>query len=259
MTEWWARIAEKHDFSKFPEDEWLTVFLPMQPWHVSRQGHRSQADLTGQGAIDVKITFPTIEGDSWTFQEAVAHSEKVFQNFKAESESKILFVASLEALSSVAGARLAPLCRAPSKLTSQPICVPAITLQEVIAESEKDVWAFEMLLSAGVQSIQTKSLDLQPALFREWFGEAVMGSKTMPGKRPKAWSILPRDWLIMATITTLTQHGLNQTRNDTTEEQHSAYDAIAEAAKRQKINGVSSYETVKTIVRRLKARHLWVR
>jgi hypothetical protein len=63
----------------------------------------------------------------------------------------------------------------------------------------------------------------------------------------------------MATITTLTQHGLNQTRNDTTEEQHSAYDAIAEAAKRQKINGVSSYETVKTIVRRLKARHLWVR
>lgn len=231
----------------------------MQPWHVSRKGHRSQADLTGQGAIDAKMIFPTIEGASWTFQEAVAHSEEVFQNFKAEAESKILFAVSLEALSSVAGARLAPLCIAPSKLISQPICVPAIALQEVIAESERDVWAFEMLLSAGVQSIQTKSVDFQPALFREWFGEAVKGSKTMPGKRPKAWNILPRDWLIVATINTLTQHGLNPTRNDGTEEQHSAYDAISEAAKRQKIAGVSSYETVKTIVRRLKTRHLWVR
>ncbi|MCF3594181.1 hypothetical protein LZG00_09230 [Rhodobacteraceae bacterium LMO-12] len=250
MAEFWARVRQSHDFVGYPFENWFTVFVPFQPWHVARLGIERQADLTGVGNVDVKVVFPSVDGPSWTFEQAVEYCEAVFQaHAKISDPEGLLFSLSLEAFSVVDGARLAPLCAAPNKQLSQPVCVPKEALKLEIKKSRRDVFSFLMLQNAGIQTIRTKSMDQCCSEFREWFAGYLNQAHKMPGRRPKNWALISRDWMLFQVIAKLTQHGLTKTRNDVSAAT-SAFDAVALAAVKTKLGGVTSYETVKSIVKR---------
>lgn len=67
-----------------------------------------------------------------------------------------------------------------------------------------------------------------------------------PPKVKKGWGTYTRNLWVRALVRTLSQHGYRATRNEAST-LRSACDAVAEAAVKARVAGVSSYETVEDI------------
>ena len=89
-------------------------------------------------------------------------------------------------------------------------------------------------------------MDRQPTAFQNWFTKLVTGDAKRPEKQPKYWATLLRDRLISDLVSTLRKHGIDHSRNPTTDED-AGFDIVANACLDAGIKGVSSDQTVKGI------------
>jgi hypothetical protein len=144
------------------------------------------------------------------------------------------------------GARLGRPVVAPNGLLAQEIVLPETTFADLLDEAGHDAAAFHILQSAGLQCVRTDCLDVQPRKFRDWFFRLISG-RIPEIQRPKTWGNWRRNRLILGFISKCHRHGLSIYRNEASSRRASAIDAVAEAARKVKLRGVSSYETVRKI------------
>ncbi|MGY3437023.1 MULTISPECIES: hypothetical protein [unclassified Marinovum] len=202
------------------------------------------------------IVAPANANEEWSYSQAVEHCAREFQNFRQRFKvdpsgvNDPLFHTALEHID---GAELAQLSIAPDNSISQPICIPRPALNRELVSAADNLEVFCILRAAGLRSMETRSLDMQPRAFREWFGGVCLGRIQPPGKRPKSWGDLKRNELIYYQVTELAKHGLTVFRNDASAP-HSALDAIADAAKAAGLPSPRSYETVKRIYTEVRRR-----
>jgi len=252
--EWWLRIKPKNEQDKFPAGHWLSVLVPLQIQHAITLGVNKQCDLIGPGLLDMKLVFPDEENAAWDYSQAVEYCIHELQEFRArggEDSIKAINDFVIQKVEHLKGAELGQPKVAPNGLVAQQVLVPEDTWRGILLGSETNLEDFQILKELGVHWIATGQLDFQPAEIREWFGQVVMGRKKPPGRRPEAWAKWRRNHLIYAIVRNLEKHSVHPMRNPLNDE--SGCDAVACAAVRIRLRGISSYETVRKIYSEIKS------
>lgn len=235
--------------SSWPDDA-LVILVSLQNELAYLKGVDDQSKLTGKRLYDVKIEPQFEDGTRWSANQAHNYCEAALSEFKQQGEGKApeqIDDSLLRALQNSENFRyLGEAVIAPSGLGAQEIIVPANKLQSLIGEAESDVTAFRTLEAAGFQCIRVGLLDRQPSVFKVWFEKVVTKQLKAPGRRPKFWANLMRDHLLVIMVDTLISHGIQVSKNPTTDSDH-AFQIVADAFRKAKISSVRTAKTVSDI------------
>lgn len=236
-----------------PEDEAISVLVPFHLRHVIAFGKSKQSDLSGDGEVDSKVVLDYTIGLNWDFPNAVAYCSNAFMDFKKRMDEGNLSLdrmATVEMLELLPGAMLGRQIVAPNGLLAQEVILPKKTYETMISEAAYEPVAFLLAREIGRICLENRHFDLQPQAFRQWAVQVLVGQASPPKKRPERWGKFPRNHLVISLTKQLVAKGMTMTRNEASGAT-SAFDAIAEGALAARVQGLSSYETVKGIFYRI--------
>lgn len=249
-TELWVRFLPRQYSRLARTDSGLGVIIPFNARHIVKIGKTCQADLTGPGVTDVKMVVPIDETGPWAFPLAFRYCVQQLNDFltaQRDHQKSAYRHVMYESVELLTGAFLGRPMAAPNGMLGQEIVLPGELIESLIHDSKKNIDAYLLLNEIGLQCLENGQIDVQPALFRDWFSAVTTGLMSPPGRKPEKWKNMSRNLMLFALIQYLKRNGINPTRNEAGSESTSGCDAVAEAAVKVRLRGVTSYETVRKI------------
>lgn len=243
MPEYFARLREwSACLDQIPNDA-VTVCVGQRTNHIIRQNTTSQAKLQGVGLADLRLTLPETTDGKWAYNEALAFCENGLSDLSNMPDEELSKKIALELVETLEGAELGPIVRTPTGAISQLVVLPPDVWKSLIADAESDVGCYLTAREIGFSQMEHRIFDNQPDGFRDWFGAILLGKKTAPKKRPKAWLTAYRDLRFINILLLLERHGIHPTRHEN-QIPESGCDIVSRCAVSLGMPGARTYDGV---------------